>query len=247
VTGAAQGIGLAVAQRIGGAGQPVALVGRTEAKVRRAAEALDQCGTDVLAITADVTDPTDVERVVSSTLERFGAIQALVNNAGIFKEQAFLDVTLTEWQRTIDINLTGSMLMAQAVARQMGANGRIVNVSSISGAIAEPRFAAYVASKTALVGLTRAMAVDLATRGITVNCVAPGWVVTDMTVDYLSTWTREDFLQVNLAGRAAEPREVAELVAFLCRADVSFITGQTVFIDGGQTIMATIPGQEVSG
>ena len=241
VTGAGQGIGYACARRLGTAGQPVVIAGRSEAKLRRAAEELRAAGVDVTAVPADVSREEDVVRLIDTTVDRYGGIQALVNNAGIYEEEPARDVTVAAWDRTMAINLRGSMLCAREAARHMDETGRIVNIASISGLLSEPGFAAYSASKAGLISLTRSLAVDLAERGVMVNCIAPGWIVTPMTEPYLGGVSREAMLAVNLVGRAGQPQEVAEAAAFLARPDVTFITGETLVVDGGQTAMALLP------
>ena len=243
ITGAGQGIGYACAERLGANGQPVVLVGRTAAKIEHAEKRLQEAGVEARGVVADVTDPDAVTHVFEVAMESFGAVQAVVNSAGIFEPCHIDDMSLEVWNTTIGINLTGSMLCAQAGAGLMDSSGRIVNVSSISGALAERRFSAYNASKTAIIGLTRSLAIDLAERGIRANAVAPGWVYTEMTAEYIDSWSEDDLRKANPLGRVAKPGEIAELIAFLCRPDVDFITGQTIWIDGGQTIMSPIPGE----
>ncbi len=243
ITGAAQGIGYACAERLGACGQPVVLVGRTAAKIERAAKRLQEAGIEATGVPGDVTNPEAVAQVFEVCMSLYGAVQAVVNSAGIFEPCHIDDLSLEVWNTTIGINLTGSMLCARAGAQVMDSTGRIVNVSSISGALAERQFSAYNASKTAIIGLTRSLAVDLAERGIRANAVAPGWVYTEMTAEYIDSWTKDDLRKANPIGRVARPEEIAELVAFLCRPDVDFITGQTIWIDGGQTIMSPIPGE----
>ena len=243
ITGAGQGIGYACAERLGADGQPVVLVGRTAEKIERAQKRLQTTGVEALGVTADVTDPDAVAHVFEVAMDSFGAVQAVVNSAGIFEPCHVDDLSLEVWNTTIGINLTGSMLCARAGALVMDSSGRIVNVSSISGALAERGFSAYNASKTAIIGLTRSLAIDLAERGIRANAVAPGWVYTEMTAEYIDAWSEEDLRKANPLGRVASAAEIAELIAFLCRPDVDFITGQTIWIDGGQTIMSPIPGE----
>lgn len=243
ITGAAQGIGFACAERLGADGQPIVLVGRTTAKIEDARRRLETVGIEALGVSADVTDPDAVKHVFETAMTSFGAVQAVVNSAGIFEPCHIDDMSLEVWNNTIGINLTGSMLCARAGARVMDRTGRIVNVSSISGALAEREFSAYNASKTAIIGLTRSLAIDLAERGIRANAVAPGWVYTEMTAEYIDAWSEDDLRKANPLGRVASAAEIAELIAFLCRPDVDFITGQTIWIDGGQTIMSPIPGE----
>lgn len=241
ITGAAQGIGLAVAKRLGSAGQPVVIAGRTKAKIEAAEDLLDREGIKVAGVQADVTREEDIVRMVRVALEQFGGIQALVNNAGVYQQRFLFDITSEFWETTMAINLRSAVLASKEVARHMNERGRIVNISSMSGLICEPGYAAYNASKAGLISLTKSLAVDLADRGIIVNCVAPGWIRTPMTEDYLARVTPEQMRGINLLGRAGTPEEVAEVVAFLARPDVTFLTGQTIFIDGGQTIMTQLP------
>jgi 3-oxoacyl-[acyl-carrier protein] reductase len=241
VTGAAQGIGSAIARRLGQAGQPVVVAGRTRRKVLRAQRSLAAAGIEVTGVTADVLSEGDVIRLVDTAIDRYGGIQALINNAAIYEEQHVLGLTARFWDTTMGINLRGALLCAREAARHMDSRGRIVNISSMSGLICERGFAAYNASKAGLISLTKSLAVDLADRGIMVNCVAPGWVLTPMTEEYLATVSKETMLRINLLGRAGTPEEIAEVVAFFARPDVTYLTGQTVFVDGGQTVRALLP------
>ncbi len=241
VTGAAQGIGYACARRLGTAGQPVVIAGWTEDKIRRAQDGLRASGVEVTAVVADVSQEDDVVRLVRTAVERYGGIQALVNNAGIYEDQHVSELTVAAWDRTMAINLRGAMLCAREAARHMDERGRIVNIASINGLLSEPGFAAYSASKAGIISLTKSLAVDLAQRGIMANCIAPGWIETPMTAAYVGGISREAMLRVNLLGRAGQPEEIAEVAAFLARPDVTFLTGQTLFVDGGQSVMAPLP------
>lgn len=241
VTGAAQGIGYACARRLGMAGQQVVIAGWTEDKIRRAQDGLRASGVEVTAVVADVSQEDDVVRLVRTAVERYGGIQALVNNAGIYEDQHVSELTVAAWDRTMAINLRGAMLCAREAARHMDERGRIVNIASINGLLSEPGFAAYSASKAGIISLTKSLAVDLAQRGIMANCIAPGWIETPMTAAYVGGISREAMLRVNLLGRAGQPEEIAEVAAFLARPDVTFLTGQTLFVDGGQSVMAPLP------
>jgi NAD(P)-dependent dehydrogenase (short-subunit alcohol dehydrogenase family) len=241
VTGAAQGIGLAVARRLASLGQPVVIVGRTAEKVEAAEERLTQEGFEASGIVLDLTDLDQLPQILQVARARYGGVQALVNNAGISALQHAEELSREHWEQTLTNNLTSAAILSSQVATEMDESGRIVNVSSINGVISEPTSAAYSASKAGLISLTKSLAVDLAGRGVMVNCVAPGWVRTPMIEDFAPSLTRDILLRINLLGRLGEPEEIAEVVAFLCRPDVTYLTGQTIFVDGGQTAMAFLP------
>lgn len=241
VTGAAQGIGYSIAECLGKRGQPVVIAGRTPAKVERAQEGLSKQGLSATGVVADVRSEEDVVRMIDTAVDRYGGVQALINNAGVYQERHILDMTVEFWDETMAINLRGAMLCAREAAKHMDETGRIVNVSSMSGVICERGFAAYNASKAGLMSLTKSLAVDLADRGIMVNCAAPGWVTTPMTEDYIASVKPEVMQKINLVGRAATSDEIAEIVAFLARPEISYLTGQTLIVDGGQTVWALLP------
>jgi 3-oxoacyl-[acyl-carrier protein] reductase len=239
VTGGTSGIGLGIAQRLLQEGARVALCGTTEAHL---AEALKACGENerLWGALLDVTDPSAVTAFLSQVQERFAPADILVNNAGLSPKRKSKapwigQVDLAEWHRVIDVNLTGAWLCSQAVAPAMMARGwgRIVNIGSIAGRtmpkIAGPH---YAAAKAGLGGLTRAMAVDLAPHGITVNCLAPGWIVSNMTAPAESDAARQaaDSIPVRRVGL---PADVAGAVVFLATDEASYITGATIDVNGG--------------
>jgi len=240
VTGVSKGIGKAIADRLLEEGYDVAGCSRDG---DAAAAALAAGGEHAVGIAADVSRPDDVERLVETAVDRFGRVDVLVNNAGIYAEVDFLDLTLEQWNQTLAINLTGPMLCAQAAARRMiesGAEGRIVNIASSTGILAEAASADYNATKAALISLTRSLAVDLAPHGIITSCVAPGWIDTgiDPVVADLSP---EASARLNPLGRTGTPEEVAHAVAALCDRRASFANGAVLSIDGGQTAVSPAP------
>lgn len=246
VTGGGTGIGAATARRLADEGASVVVTGRREEPLRAVADA-----TGGLAVAGDVTAPGSADGVVTRALERFGAIDVLVANAGVGFGGSVTDVTDERWQRTLDVNVTGAMRLVRAavpsLAERPGA--AIVLVSSVSGVVAAPSSAAYVTSKAALIGLTTSIAVDLAPRGIRANAVCPGWVRTEMGDDAMAELidagrtVDEAYELVTDAipmRRAAAPDEVAACIAFLASDDASYVTGATLAVDGG--LLAVDPG-----
>ena len=246
VTGAGRGIGRAIAQRFAAEGADVLCLGRTLEPLE---ETVALCGSG-WAFTADVSRRDDVRRAVDAALERWGRIDVLVNNAGIDDETPFLDVDPERWDEVIGTNLTGVFLMSQAVARAMrdAGGGVILQNISIDASGGDGTFASYNASKAALLGLNRTMALELARYGIRVNGVSPGFTHTDLTekavgpklMAYMnSSWPRVPM------GRLVRPDEVAAAFAFLASDDASGITGHNLTVDCGLTanwyILETLP------
>lgn len=244
VTGGSSGIGRATAARLIAEGARVAINGRDRQRLDAALRDLRSSGespgavSGIAGIAADVSRADDVERLVAEALARLGRIDVLVNSAGIDGAGAdALDLSAAGWRHVLEVNLTGPFLVAQAVARTMAAagGGAIVNVASLNGLAAEPRFADYNASKGGVVMLTRSLAVDLARRHIRVNAVCPGYILTPMTEGYAAD------PEVGAAIRAAipldrvgDPAEVAAAIAFLASDDASYITGELLVVDGGR-------------
>jgi NAD(P)-dependent dehydrogenase (short-subunit alcohol dehydrogenase family) len=245
VTGGATGIGLACARRLQERGFDVLVCSRTGSNVDEAVASLERDeGGIVAGEVADVSRPSDAGRVVESCLSRFGRLDSLINSAGIYKETPFLELTAEDWDETLNINLRGAALMSVAAARQMveqGTGGRIVHVASLNAVAAEPAMAAYGCSKAGLVSLAQAMAVDLARYGIQTNAVAPGWVRTRLTEPLLDDLDPALLARVNPEARVADPDEIAQVVAFLCADAPSFLNGETIVVDGGQTVTAAMP------
>lgn len=241
VTGAAQGIGAACAQRLARSNARLALWDVDEAQGEALAQTLRAIGTEVLFVACDVSDAAAVASATAATIAAFGRIDGLVNNAGIVRSAPFLEMSEAEWQRVIDVNLSGAFRVGQAVAREMAAQGggSIVNMGSVSGLLASPGIAAYNTSKGGMHQLTRVMAVELAAQGVRVNAVAPGTIATELAIQAVmgSEEARARVLGRTPLGRLGEPAEVADAVAFLLSPAASYLSGSILVIDGGRTAL----------
>lgn len=242
ITGGGKGIGRAVAERLHREGAKVAISGRDERALRATVEVL---GDRVRAFALDVRNRAEVERAVERVAADFGGIDILVNNAGISGHTPIDSDDDERWRAILDTNLTGVWYCTRAAVRHMGDGGRIINVSSVLGKFGVPAYTAYCASKHGVIGFTRALALELAPRGISVNAICPGWVETDMAVFGMTETAKrlgksyEEFRREALDAvpqkRMLEPAEVAGLVAYLCLPESRGITGQAISICAGQT------------
>ena len=235
VTGASGGIGGAIARGLHGQGATVALSGtRRDALEALAAELGDR--THVLP--ANLSDPASIEALIAEAEKAMGGLDILVNNAGITRDGLAVRMKDEDWQAVIDLNLVATFRLCRAALKGMmkQRSGRIINIGSISGVIGNPGQANYAAAKAGIVGMSKAMAQEVATRGITINCVAPGFIATAMT-DAVSDKTRERFLSGIPMGRLGTVAEVAACVAFLAADEASYVTGQTLHVNGGMAMI----------
>ncbi|NLM69730.1 MAG: 3-oxoacyl-[acyl-carrier-protein] reductase [Firmicutes bacterium] len=231
VTGATRGIGRAIAERLQQAGMNVVVCGRSEALLAE----FDH--PQILPVKADISKTDDVEQLVKTTLEHFNRIDVLVNNAGITKDNLLMRMGDQDWDQVIQVNLTGTFYLCRAVIRQMLKQryGRIVNISSIVGVAGNPGQANYAAAKAGVIGLTKSLAKEVASRQILVNAVAPGYIDTEMT-RVLSDKQKAEITKLIPLGRVGEVSDVAELVHFLVSDANQYITGQVIHVDGGLVI-----------
>ncbi len=238
VTGASRGIGEVIARRLAGEGARVAINYHTSDKAaERVTQAIASSGGEAFAVGADVSQEDEARSLVGQVVERWQRLDILVNNAGITRDRLLLRMTPTEWDEVLGVNLRGAYLCIKFALSQMvrQRRGRIVNISSVVGLAGNAGQANYAASKAGLIGLTKAMAREVASRNITVNALAPGYIATEM-VESLSEEVRAKILARIPLGRFGKPEDVAETVAFLCSDEANYITGQVITIDGGLTM-----------
>jgi 3-oxoacyl-[acyl-carrier protein] reductase len=236
VTGASRGIGKAIAMRLASCGAAVAAVARTLPALESTLNEVRAAGGTAEGYAADVSDAEQVNKVVEDVEAKFGKIHVLVNNAGVTRDGLFLRMEDEAWDQVIDTNLKGTFLFSRAVGAIMmrGRYGRIINISSVSGLAGNPGQANYSASKAGVIGLTKTIARELASRGVTVNAVAPGFITTDMT-DVLPEKIKTEVKERVPVRRLGNPEDVAEMVCCLAGPPASYLTGQVVAVDGGMT------------
>lgn len=235
VTGATGGIGGAIVRALHAQGATVGISGRNESKLKELAAEL---GVRVHVLPADLSDVAQVEELVKAATEAMGSINILVNNAGLTKDNLSLRMKAEDWDEVIRVNLTATFLLAQACQRGMmkARWGRIINISSVVGTTGNPGQCNYVASKAGLVGWTKAMAAEIASRNVTVNCIAPGFIATPMT-DVL---TDDQKAKINASipmARMGNPEDIAAATVYLASDEAAYVTGQTIHVNGGMAMI----------
>jgi len=239
VTGAGRGIGRAIALRLASEGASIACVSRTIENATRVADELNAARSDsARSYSVDVANHREVQTIGTEILEDFQRMDILVNNAGITRDALSMRMSVEDWDLVIDTNLRGAFNFTQALERTMikQRSGRIINISSVIGLIGNAGQTNYAASKAGLIGFTKSLAKELASRNITVNAIAPGFIVTDMT-GALSEEVQKSIASRIPLGHVGQPADIANAVAFLASADAGYITGQVLCVDGGIVMM----------
>ncbi len=234
VTGGSRGIGLETAKFLAGQGAKLFLVDMDEASLLATVQDLKNQGFEVASFTADISISEQAQKAVDTCVEHFEKIDILVNNAGITRDTLAIRMKDADWELVLRVNLTGSFYMARAAAKLMmrARSGRIVNVASVVGVMGNAGQANYAASKAGVIGMTKSLAKELASRGVTVNAVAPGFIETKMT-EALSEETRNAMIAAIPMSRYGKPEEVASVIGFLASDAAAYVTGQVIVIDGG--------------
>lgn len=238
VTGASRGLGRAIAVALAEAGAAVAVSGRARVELEETAARVRGAGQRALVVPADVTRYEEVEALAAGCLDGLGGLDILVNNSGVARIAALAEMALEDWQATIDTNLSGVFHGCRAAAAHMIARraGKVINLASVSAAVGMAGYAAYAASKGGVVAFTRALGVEWARHNIQVNAIAPGWVVTDMNeAAFADPRLRERLLRDVPARRPGRPEEVGGLAVYLASPASDFMTGQTIYLDGGHS------------
>jgi len=237
VTGASRGIGLAIARRFCQAGAGVVVCSRSEGTIQSVTQKLTAEGFQVKAMVADISNRDEVDALVAFTLDQFSKIDILVNNAGITQDALLMRMKDDDWDHVIQTNLTGTFYCTRSVIRPMirQKSGRIINISSIVGTIGNAGQANYAASKAGIIGFTKSVAKEVASRGITANVIAPGFITTDMTAQ-LSEADQERMLELIPLGRLGVPEDIADATFFLGSSGSGYITGQVIHVNGGMAM-----------
>ena len=235
ITGASGGIGAAIAKALHAAGATIAISGTRQAVLE---ELKTQIGGNVYVLPCNLSDVQDVEKLIPAAEAAMGSLDILVNNAGITKDGLAMRMKDEDWQSVIDVNLTSNFRLCRAAMRGMMKKrwGRIVNITSIVGVTGNPGQVNYVASKAGIIGMTKSIAQELAARGVTANCVAPGFIATPMT-DVLNEKQKETILGRIPAGRMGGPDDIAAAVLYLSSEEAGYVTGQTLHVNGGMAMI----------
>lgn len=235
ITGSTRGIGRSIAEFLARAGAKVVITGRDELKADEVARQIGEgSGVEAFGVAMNMTDESSIKNAYARIEEKFGGIDILVNNAGITKDKLFLRMSTEDWEEVIKVNLTGTFLITSLAVKSMLKNrwGRIINISSVVGFTGNIGQVNYASTKSALIGFTKSLAKELASRNITVNALAPGFIETDMT-STLSEDIKQTYLKNIPLGRFGKPEDVSGVVAFLCSEYASYITGEIIHVNGG--------------
>lgn len=237
VTGASQGIGKIIAFELAKSGAHVACISRNKKAIESIVEEITINGGQASSFPCDISDSDTLSEIITEIIKENSRIDILVNNAGITKDSLLIRMSIEQWDDVINTNLKGAFHCTKAVVRYMMKNkfGRIINITSIVGLTGNAGQANYAASKAGLIGMTKSIAKEVASRGITANCIAPGWIETSMT-DKLSGEVKNEFLSHIPVGRIGSPDDIANAVIFLASDEAGYITGQTITVDGGRII-----------
>lgn len=237
VTGASQGIGEVIAKKLSEAGAHVVCIARSKEKIENLVNQLKNSGLSASSISCDVSDGKAFSDAISNIYSENKRLDILVNNAGITRDALLMRMNEDQWDTVLDTNLKGAFHGMKAAIRPMMKNksGRVINITSIVGLTGNPGQANYSASKAGLIGMTKSIAKEVATRGITVNCIAPGWIETEMTED-LPENTKNELLKRIPQARTGKPEDIAYAALFLASDEANYITGQTITVDGGRVI-----------
>ena len=237
VTGASQGIGEVITKKFSEAGAHVICIARSKEKIKNLVNRLKSKGLSASYISCDVSDGKAFSNAISNIYSENKRLDILINNAGITRDALIMRMNDEQWDEVLDTNLKGAFHGMKAAMRPMMKNksGRIINITSIVGLTGNPGQANYAASKAGLIGMTKSIAKEVATRGITVNCIAPGWIETEMTEDIPES-SKNELLRRIPQARTGKPEDIAYAVLFLASDEANYITGQTITVDGGRVI-----------